>query len=190
MPIQDEYLETRFIVADATIALDGLRQLLNRTASEVRYVILRIPDGRFSVLTLHEVAQAAHLLGPSVLDRPLADLPLVVDPTGAVDQATISLTAAKVERDRQARRRLVVVRGDRPVGLLTNERRGSSVSGAPLDLYGWLMGTVSREELEQRFENRVSATTCPFCSATFTFYEVRAGSGTYACPNCHARLTP
>lgn len=191
MPIQDANLETRFIVADATTTPDGLRQLVNLAKGKVYYVVFRFPDGHFSVVTLYEVAQAAaHLLGPSVLDRPVVDLPLAVNPAGTVDQAMISLRDARLERDRQPRRRLVVVRGDRPVGLLTNESRGGSVTGAPLDLYGWFVGTVSREELEKRLKNRVKVTTCPFCSATFAFYEVRAGSGTYACPNCHAALRP
>jgi hypothetical protein len=190
MPIDDSELETRFIVADASSTIDGLRQRVGHSAATLRYVIVRFPDGRFSVPSLYELRQAAEKLGPAVLDYALADVPPSVVTVGAVDQSAVSPTVARRERDRQPNRRLVVVREGQPVGLLTNERRGGSASGAPLDLFGPFMRVLPREELRRRLEDQGGETTCRFCSRPFKFYELRTDVGAYACPHCHAIQSP
>jgi hypothetical protein len=187
MPIPEQELDRSFVAVGGSMTAGALRELVRARPDQPRYVIVALPQGGYSAPLLSEIARAIEQVGPVALDLPLAQLPPVAEATGAVQRTAMGFGRAARERDRQPRRRLVVLEGERPLGLLTNEARGGDPRGLPFDLFGRYQEGAG-DELHRALASRHANRTCPLCASQFVFYELRPDLNGYACPHCHSVL--
>lgn len=187
MPIPRNELERRIVAVDGGISVAELVARVRDLDAAPRYVVVELAAGSFAAAPLGQVSQAVDRLGPSALDLPLARLPGTSQPTGAVERTAMGFGEAERVRDRQPHRRLVVTEAGRPVGLLVNEARGSSVTGVPFDLFGSYMPGGFDQLLSERAGAHASQ-ACPHCGQEFVFYEPDPQSNAFACPHCHSVL--
>lgn len=188
MPIPVAELERSFITVDGDATLSELHAGLRQQDSSLRYVIVALLDGNYSVALLSEISGAVARLGPPALRMRLADLPPTATPASAVERTAIGFGAAERQRDRQPSRRLLVLEDGEPIGLLTNEVRGGSTGGLPFNLFG-PDSDLSTEALWQQLIDRREPITCPVCGRQFTFYELDPKRRAYICPHCHSVLS-
>ena len=182
MPIAEDVLERRILVLDGGATLNEARERVAATAERPRYLVVRL-DGGFGATTIGDVARAIARLGPAGLDLQLDRLPVFATPGAAVERAAVGSREAERLCDRQPSRRLVVLEGGVPVGLVTNERRGILSGGLPTELFG-----ASRSLLTRYLDDHAQDETCPYCGRSFAFYEIDAEQHAFACPYCHQVL--
>ena len=187
MPIPEQELERRIVAVDGRTSVAELVAQVREQDAAPRYVVVELSPGSFAATPVGEISRAVDRLGPAALDLPLSRLPETGQPTGAVERSMIGFGEAERVRDRQPRRRLVVTEDGRPVGLLVNEARGSSVTGVPFDLFGSYMPGGFDQVLNERAAAHASQ-SCPRCGQEFVFYELDPRASAYACPHCHSVL--
>ena len=186
MPIPEHELQGNFVVVDARITVDELRTRVSQQEA-VEYIVIVLPDGTFGAAHLSEIGAVVTRLGSVALSLPLSRLPGVAEPITAVQRTDIGFGEAERLRDQQRRKRLVVLEGDRLVGMMVNEARGSSAGGVPFDLFG-RERKLSGDALQRRLAAQLPERICPACSRTFLFYELQPDRKAYACPHCHTVL--
>lgn len=186
MPIPEHELQGNFVVVDAGTTVDELRVQISQQEA-VEYIVIVLPDGRFGAAHLSEIGAAVARLGSTALSLPLSRLPNVAEPIAAVQRTEIGFGEAERLRDRQPRRRLVVLEGDRPAGIMVNEARGSSAGGVPFDLFG-RERKLTGDALQRRLAAQQPKQVCPACGLSFLFYELQPERKAYACPHCHTVL--
>lgn len=187
MPIPEQELELRFVAVGGQTSVAEVVEQARARDVPPRYVVLTLDSGRVAVLPVGEINRAVERLGPQALDLPLGRLPEAANPTGAVERTAVGFGEAERVRDRQPHRRLVVTEAGKPVGLLVNEARGSSVTGVPFDLFGSFMPGGFDGLLQERASVHPRQ-SCPNCGQDFVFYELHPQQNAYACPNCHSVL--
>jgi len=187
VPIPEQELERRIVVVDARASLAELLIQARELSTPPRYVVVELDGGQFAAVTVGEISQAVDRLGPAALDVPLDRLPATNQPTGAVERMALGFGEAERLRDRQPNRRLVVTEAGRPLGLMVNEARGSSVTGVPFDLFGSYMPGGFDHLLAERSSAHPSQ-ACPRCGQEFVFYELDPRANAFACPHCHSVL--
>jgi hypothetical protein len=187
VPIAEQVLQYSFLAVSGDTTVDGVRALVRDAGRPVHYLVVSLPNGGFGVALLRELSESVRRLGPDGLDTPIGRLPPAAEAVAGVERTAMDTGVAQREADRQPRRRLVVLENGRPIGLLTNESRGSAVGGVPFNLFGDYM-QQSSSDVRAALSARHAAERCRHCQQEFVFYELRADASAFACPHCHAVL--
>jgi hypothetical protein len=140
MPITLEELNRDVVVVDERATVRQVRERVAAAQNHAVYIVVRLANGRYTVLRLAEIVQWLQRQGaqptPELFDTALADLGDLLPPRAAdaVEQRDTSTQQARERLSRMPVRRLVVASEGRVLGVLAMEMR-SAVRGADP---GWL----------------------------------------------------
>lgn len=138
-PIPDDKLH-RTIVNVTSIATVGEAAwgLQNKAAGgdpATWYVVVRMSEGRFAVLTAYDLNGLLESHGLDALGQSLQDIEGLLVPSKSVEQDEVGMTAARYFRDLSHRQILVVLKNGVPLGTLTSLEKAVT-DGEPRALFG------------------------------------------------------
>jgi hypothetical protein len=145
MPIATSELKRDFFVVDEWATVGQVRDQVSDTQNKWTYIIVRLDDGRYSVLRLNELIQVlqgeSDILTPDMLDAPLGSVSDLLAPRAgdAVEAASMGTGRARQLMNKMPGKRLVVLAEGEVIGLLAVEARSVQKD---LDL-DWLDGSLS-----------------------------------------------
>lgn len=123
MPIPDEEIDRRWIWA---LPSEAVGEVLSRLPSDrarraYTYLVLPADDRRYLAVRWVEIEQIAAAMRQDISAIAIGALAGLPAPVAAVEQSSMGKSAARELRDAQPGKRLVVLSGGRPIGLLTRE---------------------------------------------------------------------
>jgi hypothetical protein len=147
MPIATSELKRDFIVVDESATVAQVRDRVADTQNKWTYIIVRLGDGRYTVLRLNELIQAlqsqSDILTPDMFNAPLSGVPDLLAPKAgaAVEQTSMGTGRARQLLNKMPGKRLVVLAEGDVIGLLAMETR---LAHKDVDL-DWLDQSLSYE---------------------------------------------
>jgi hypothetical protein len=147
MPIPPNRMEP-ILLTEATAIL---RQVLSTLLSGAPYdqwstVVVQRPTGEWIAFTLVELNDAADQLGPAVLDAPLGELLSHHPPSSTVERLATNPNQAERDAMRAPGRRLLVLEGGTPVGVVSIKSRGAVRQMTVVELYKTAAGLEPEEQ--------------------------------------------
>jgi hypothetical protein len=154
------------------------------------YFVVQDDSGALRVAPALDVATWLAALGPVAIDYPMNTLPLTV-PT-RVEQVAIPKSGMEVVTwlANQPGATVVVLDGQRVMGVLANHNR-SADSNTNRTILNALHGPLANlaDDLRLVLSTDVDPPQCPNCQET-TFFKYDTTQGTFYCPACNTTLEP
>src|SRR4051812_37176822 len=123
MPIPQEDINTNWIwvAPNETIGQIQAKLPAERQARAYTYIAFALSDTNYIVARWLEIEQLAAASGQDIRGTPIGVLQGLPKPVIGIEQNSMGISMAREERDAQPGRRLVILAGGQPLGLLTSE---------------------------------------------------------------------